>query len=112
MASFPKRKVLRYLELEEERLSLQRRAKLVKTEQAVIEAEMEEHVRANGGKEKQCTAHGVRMAILSKRTNVSWKDAYIESEGADAAEKLIAAQPNEEYFSVERLPPPTKARAA
>jgi hypothetical protein len=92
----------RYLQLDEQRLSFGRQAKALAAEQDAIEEQLVEFVRAKGGPGKRCDRSGFVLALLTKRCQPHWKDAFISAKGAKAAEELIQSAPTKEVLSVER----------
>lgn len=94
--------IARYLQLNEERLSLGRQQKAKEHEQDVIEEQLIDFVRAKGGPGKRCDRSGYVLALLNKRTQPKWKDAYIGATSAEKAEELIQAAPTKEVLSVEK----------
>jgi hypothetical protein len=92
----------KYFELDKERLSLQRQAKDLEALQEKIEDKMVAVVRANGGKERTVLTCGYVLAIKDANGAVKWKDEFVRVAGSDEAEKLIAAAPKRDKFSVEK----------
>lgn len=103
MARLTSARLQEYLELHEQRKALQRQAKVLNEQAAAIQADIESHVRAKGGKERAVKMAGYLLAITTKPGSVKWKDAYVDVAGPEAAEQLIAAAPRVDELTVEKL---------
>lgn len=103
MARLTSARLQEYLDLHEQRKALQRQAKVLNEQAAAIEADIEAHVRAKGGKERAVKMAGYLLAITTKPGSVKWKDAYVGVAGSEAAEQLIAAAPRVDELTVEKL---------
>lgn len=103
MARLTSARLQEYQALHEERKSLQRQAKALSEQAAAIEADIEAHVRAKGGKERAVKMAGFLLAITTKAGAVKWKDAYVGVAGLEAAEQLIAAAPRVDELIIEKL---------
>lgn len=89
-----------YLDLEEQRKELARKASDLKKMSDEIEERMVELVKATGGRTKRVRLYGYELALDVRRGTVSWKKAFVAKLGQPAAEKVIQQAPLVEVFSI------------
>lgn len=95
--------IQRYLDLEAERLDLQRQARDKERLAAELKTKMEAWVR-DSGKGTRTHSAGFVLAIKTKAGTVSWADEFVRIAGEAEAQRLRAEAPPKEYLTVE----PTK----
>lgn len=94
-----------YHTISNERRALERKAEALKTREAVILAKAHAEILPTG--KNQIVRFGFPIVLEPGRANVSWKDAFIEECGVDAASKLQedAAKQAQQDKKVKILPP-------
>jgi hypothetical protein len=100
MASFPRKRIEEYFELEERRLKLKREADSLAKQQKAIEEDVEKYARAEGA---PINKYGVTIYFKEKRGSVAWKEEFIAIKGDKAAEALIKAAPTSEVLVIEKM---------
>ncbi|MCE9605091.1 MAG: hypothetical protein K8U03_09350 [Planctomycetia bacterium] len=92
-----------YLELEDNRKTLNRLAGSVERQGDPIYEDLLEHTRANGGVEKEVVHAGYRLTIHTVEGTVKWKDEFIKLAGAAMAEDLQSKAEKREKLEIEPL---------
>jgi ribosomal protein L19 len=103
MARLTGKRLQEYLDLHERADALRREATELTKSAAKIELEVSAHVAEHGGKDRLVQYAGYLLQIKAKPGSVSWKNAFVEAAGNDAAEKLKAAAPLVDEVVVEKL---------
>ena len=82
-------RIKEYFKLRDERLQLQQKVDAIERQEKIIKEEMTEEIKKTGGRKKQINIAGkFLLALKPIAGRVNWKDAYIESEGPEAAAEL------------------------
>ena len=97
-----KEDIERYLQLEKDRLDLNRQARDKGRLAEELEKKLWAWVEAHGGASK-CRTHtaGFIVAIKTKAGQVSWADEFVRIAGEAEAQRLRAEAPRKEFLTVE-----------
>lgn len=103
VAPAKKSELLRFIELDTERLALGRQVTAIEKEMAGIKPKIMELVRTEGAK-GALTKWGYNLLIKMVRNAVKWKDEFIKLTSADQAAALAEEQSEYEKLVVEKAP--------
>lgn len=92
-----------YLDLDEKRKALQRETRALEKLQQPYADKIKRFIRAKEPKSLSATRCGYRLSIKLSKAAPQWKHEYIAVQGVEAAEALIAQQPERESLQVEAI---------
>jgi uncharacterized caspase-like protein len=91
-----------FLELEEERKSLNRQADDLARKAAPLKDKLSQFVAFAAGPSKSIERSGYVLAMLTRAGRVDWKSEFIHVAGETEAERLVRECPKSEFLSVEK----------
>jgi hypothetical protein len=92
-----------FLELDDNRKTLNRLAASVERQGNLIKRELWDHVQEHGGPTREVVHADYRLTIHTTNGLVSWKDEFIKIAGAAAAEDLLTKAEKRETLMIEPL---------
>lgn len=92
-----------FLELDDNRKTLNRLAASVERQGNLIKHDLFEHVRENGGAAREVIHGDHRLTIHTVDGLVSWKDEFIKVAGAAMAEDLLTKAEKRQTLMIEPL---------
>jgi hypothetical protein len=100
MAKVTKTEIEEYLELEQERKELERKARTIARRTSALAAHFTEEVEASG--KTAITRSGYRLSLVDGRAYVSWKDEFVRECGALKADEILQAAPVKKKLDVQK----------
>jgi len=93
----------KWFELHDQRRALERQASDLKKQADRIEPKIWAFIKKHGGRSRAVSKWGFNLAVRVVRASISWKSEFIAAMGQQKADELMAAAPEKETLSVERV---------